>query len=107
MIRYIQLFVSSSLPAFVFFGEPPDLVADTANGNDTILISKYDKLYRPPYARSPNTTEYDSYTPYFICSIINTDPQVAASYRLEADLIVNNATLSLPEQRALANIYDA
>lgn len=81
--------------------------ADAANGNDTLLISRNDKLYRPPYARSPNTTEYDSYTPYFICAVINTDSKMAAAYRLEADLINNNATLSQAEQTALANIFAA
>lgn len=81
------------------------MATDASDGNDTIVISQNDKLYRPPYARSPNTTEYDSYTPYFICAVINTDSRVAASYRLEADLISNNATLSQAEQTALANIF--
>ena len=45
------------------------LLADLANGVDTVFISKNDKLYRPPYARDPNTTAYKTYQPYFICSV--------------------------------------
>ena len=36
---------------------------------DAIFISKNDRLYRPPYAREPNTTAYNNYIPYFICSV--------------------------------------
>ena len=43
--------------------------ADLSNDVDTVFISKNDKLYRPPYAREPNTTAYDNYQPYFICSV--------------------------------------
>ncbi len=43
--------------------------ADLSNDVDTVFISKNDKLYRPPYAREPNTTAYNNYQPYFICSV--------------------------------------
>eukprot|EP00884_Botryococcus_braunii_P011937 jgi/Botrbrau1/20744/Bobra.0058s0072.1 len=81
--------------------------ADVANGNGTLLISRNDKLYRPRYARSPNTTKDDSYMPYFICNVNNADSKMAAAYRLEAALINDNATLSPAEQTVLANIFSA
>ena len=43
--------------------------ADLSNDVDAIFISKNDRLYRPPYAREPNTTAYNNYIPYFICSV--------------------------------------
>jgi hypothetical protein len=43
--------------------------SDLSNDVDTVFISKNDRLYRPPYAREPNTTAYASYQPYFICSV--------------------------------------
>ena len=36
---------------------------------DAVFISKNDRLYRPPYARERNTTAYNNYVPYFICSV--------------------------------------
>ncbi|KAK9908916.1 hypothetical protein WJX75_004629 [Coccomyxa subellipsoidea] len=81
--------------------------SDLSNDVDTVFISKNDKLYRPPYAREPNTTAYNNYQPYFICSVINMDPQRQVAYRLEADLINNSGSLSSLEQRALSNIFNS
>ncbi|CAL8462033.1 g1564 [Coccomyxa elongata] len=81
--------------------------SDLSNDVDTVFISKNDKLYRPPYAREPNTTAYNNYQPYFICSVINMDPQRQVAYRMEADLINNSGSLSSLEQRALTNIFNS
>ena len=43
--------------------------SDLSNDVDTVFISKNDRLYRPPYAREPNTTAYANYQPYFICAV--------------------------------------
>ena len=43
--------------------------ADLSNDVDAVFISKNDRLYRPPYAREHNTTAYNNYVPYFICSV--------------------------------------
>ena len=43
--------------------------ADLSNDVDAVFISKNDRLYRPPYARERNTTAYNNYVPYFICSV--------------------------------------
>ena len=48
-----------------------DNLADLSNDVDAVFISKNDRLYRPPYAREPNTTAYNNYVPYFICSVSN------------------------------------
>ena len=48
-----------------------DVLADLSNDVDAVFISKNDRLYRPPYAREPNTTAYNNYVPYFICSVSN------------------------------------
>ncbi|CAK0783683.1 hypothetical protein CVIRNUC_006882 [Coccomyxa viridis] len=79
--------------------------SDLSNDVDAIFISKNDRLYRPPYAREPNTTAYNNYIPYFICSVINMDAQRQVAYRLEADLINNQGNLTNLEQRALYNIF--
>ncbi|EIE25001.1 RNI-like protein [Coccomyxa subellipsoidea C-169] len=81
--------------------------SDLSNDVDTVFISKNDRLYRPPYAREPNTTAYNNYQPYFICSVINMDPARQVAYRMEADLINNSGALSPLEQRALSNIFNS
>lgn len=53
------------------------MCADLSNDVDAVFISKNDRLYRPPYAREPNTTAYSNYVPYFICSV---SPWANSSY---------------------------
>ena len=80
--------------------------SDAVAGADQVLISRNDRMYRPPGARDPATPEYAAYTPYFICSVINQDATKAVAYRLEVDLVKSgNATLKPPQQAALASLF--
>jgi len=55
--------------------------ADLSNDVDAVFISKNDRLYRPPYAREPNTTAYNNYVPYFICSVRASSQQCSLLFR--------------------------
>lgn len=67
-------------------GEMCHAHADLSNDVDAVFISKNDRLYRPPYARERNTTAYNNYVPYFICSVscrpdrsLDCPPELSAS----------------------------
>jgi len=80
--------------------------SDSVSGTDQVLISRNDRMYRPPGARDPSTPEYAAYTPYFICAVINQDATRSVAYRLEVDIVKSgNATLKPPQQAALGSLF--
>ena len=80
--------------------------SDSVAGADQVLISRNDRMYRPPGARDPATAEYAAYRPYFICAVINQDATRTVAYRLEVDLVKSgNATLKPPQQAALGSLF--